>query len=80
MPLYEFKNNETGELEDHRVLWENYDQFLIDNPHLERVYMGNAPGFIGSSVDVHTKAGGGWKDLMSRVKDGAGKESTIKTK
>ena len=39
MPLYDFKNTETGEYEEKFVSMSNYDQFLIDNPHLERAYI-----------------------------------------
>ena len=35
MPLYEFYNTETKELEDHLVKLADYDEFLENNPHLE---------------------------------------------
>jgi hypothetical protein len=44
MPAYEFKNLETGEIETHVMSYTVYDQFKIDNPHLERyISAGNLP-------------------------------------
>ena len=36
MPAYEFKNLETGEIETYVMSYTVYDQFKVDNPHLER--------------------------------------------
>ena len=36
MPAYEFLNKETNELETHVMSYTVYDQFKLDNPHLER--------------------------------------------
>lgn len=38
MPRYDFKNKETNEIEEHQMSYTVYDQFLIDNPHLERYH------------------------------------------
>jgi hypothetical protein len=38
MPSYDFLNKNTGEIEEHRMSYTVYDQFLIDNPHLERYH------------------------------------------
>ena len=44
MPAYEFLNKETNELETHIMSYTVYDQFKIDNPHLERyISAGNLP-------------------------------------
>ena len=46
MPAYEFKNIETGEIETHIMSCTLYDQFKVDNPHLERyISAGSLPGF-----------------------------------
>lgn len=78
MPLYDFKNIETNEIESHMISYSEYDEFLSSHPELKRVF--NAPVFASGAADVYTKAGDGWKDLMSKVRDGAGKQSTIKTR
>ena len=32
------RNKETGEITEHSMSWKDYDQFLIDNPNLERYH------------------------------------------
>lgn len=78
MPAYEFMNEETEEVETHFVSFKDYDQFVEDNPHLQRVY--SAPAFISQSQSSQQKAGDGWNDLMKRVKSESGEGNTIKTK
>lgn len=69
MPLYDFKNSETDELEEHMVKISEYDQFLLDNPHLIRQL--SAPMFsYEGTQDVLSKAGSGWKDVQERIKSG----------
>ena len=36
MPAYEFKNLDTGEIETYVMSYTLYDNFKVDNPHLER--------------------------------------------
>ena len=36
MPRYDFKNIETGEIKEYVFSYTGYDQFKLDNPHLER--------------------------------------------
>lgn len=38
MPRYDFRNIETGEIEEHSMSYKEYDQFLLDNPNLERYH------------------------------------------
>ena len=38
MPVYPMKNKETGEITEHSMSWKDYDQFLLDNPELERYH------------------------------------------
>ena len=54
MPAYEFLNKETNELETHVMSYTVYDQFKLDNPHLERhITAGNLPIFSdGSRMSV----------------------------
>lgn len=44
MPLYEFKNLNTGEIEEHQMKISEYDNFKLANPHLER-YITETPSF-----------------------------------
>lgn len=47
MPIYEFLNKETQEIEEHIMKISELDQFKIDNPNLERYITGMN---IGDSV------------------------------
>ena len=38
MPRYDFRNTETGEITEHSMSYKEYDQFLLDNPQLERYH------------------------------------------
>jgi|ETNmetMinimDraft_12_1059888.scaffolds.fasta_scaffold366561_2 predicted nucleic acid-binding Zn ribbon protein len=38
MPTYEFRNNETGEIEEHLLSFSAIDKFKEENPHLERIW------------------------------------------
>jgi len=46
MPLYDFLNKETNQVEEHRMSHTELDQFKQDNPNLERYFSSdNLPGF-----------------------------------
>ena len=38
MPRYDFKDKLTGEIKEYSFSYKEYDQFLIDNPNLERYH------------------------------------------
>ena len=78
MPIYEFKNNETDEIVDIKLSISEYDQFLVDNPHLTRYYS-SSPGLVSGTKSALTTAGSGWQELIGRVKKSSGKDNTIKT-
>jgi len=70
MPLYDFKNKETGKIEEHMMKYSDKEQFLKDNPHLESGTW-TAPGFSYNGFkSKETKAGEGWKEVQSRIKSG----------
>lgn len=50
MPLYDFLNNETGEIEEHNMSYTKLDQFKEDNPHLKQVILGT-PSIVGGHGD-----------------------------
>lgn len=65
MPFYLFKNKNTNEE------WEDFmgisacDQYLIENPHIERLVNG-APMIVGGTGD-RVKIDGGMNDLLGRI-------------
>jgi DNA polymerase III gamma/tau subunit len=70
MPLYDFKNIETDELEEHMVKISEYDQFLLDNTHLQRVYTKVASVSSDGGRDVLSRAGDGWKEVQDKIRSG----------
>jgi hypothetical protein len=50
MPSYDFLNKNTGQIEEHRMSYTVYDQFLIDNPHLERYHTAENLPIMGDGV------------------------------
>ena len=65
MPTYKFHNKNTGEV------WEDFmgisaaDEYLEENPHIERMGAG-APGLVGGRGD-RTKPDGGFKEVLSKI-------------
>lgn len=78
MPIYEFKNSETGEVVDVMIKISEYDDYLKDNPHLSRCFT-KAPGLTSGTKSALTMAGSNWQEHLGNIKKGAGKENTIKT-
>lgn len=73
MPTYEFRNKNTGEIEEHVIKMSEYDQFKEDHPELERVIV-SAPlvtristGAQGSVTDIAAKKDGGWKEVLQKI-------------
>ncbi len=70
MPMYEFKNKETGEIEEHMMKYSDKEQFIKDNPHLQPGTW-TAPGMSYNGFkSKETLAGDGWKEVQSRIKAG----------
>ena len=70
MPLYEFENKETGEVEEHLMKIADYDQFLLDNPQLKRVYLTPLNIDSDGGKTVLQRAGDGWKAVQDKIKKG----------
>jgi hypothetical protein len=70
MPIYEFMNENTGEVEEHMMKHSEQEQFLKDNPHLKRgIY--TAPGIdFDGGKGMLQRAGDGWKEVQDRIKGG----------
>jgi hypothetical protein len=68
MPIYEFLNTKTKKIEEHNLSITAYDQFKLDNPHLER-YFSEAPAFSYSGPgDIHgKKTDNTWKEVLSKI-------------
>lgn len=78
MPLYDFRNIDTDEITEAVISIANYDQYLIDNPHLVRTFT-KAPSLVSGTKSALSMAGSGHRELLQRIKDGSGEGNTIKT-
>jgi hypothetical protein len=68
MPLYDFKNLETGEVESKMMSIADMQEYVKD-PNIQQVV--GAPKIIGEiSGSVGRKAGDGWKEVQQRIKSG----------
>jgi len=72
MPLYEFKNKETGEIEEHMMKYSDKEQFLKDNPHLQSgIWTAPPINYSGQAAkSLLGRAGDGWKEVQDRIKSG----------
>lgn len=75
MPTYTMHNKDTGETENMFMTVSERDVFLSENPQWEQSL--NTPAFVSGSMSTLRRAGSGWKDVLSRIKGGAGKGHTI---
>ena len=68
MPIYEFVNTKTKQLEEHTMSISAYDKFKADNPHLERYYS-EAPlfSYSGTGDMAGKKTDNTWKEVMHKI-------------
>lgn len=77
MPTYHFRDKETGEEIEQFLRISELDEYKKSHPNLETIIKG-VPSFSGETKDVLSRTPDGFKDLLNRVKDGAGKDNNIK--
>jgi hypothetical protein len=65
MPIYSFRNNITGEEFEEMMSFSAAEQYLEENPHIER-FIGKAPSIIGGTGD-RTKPDDGFKEVLSKI-------------
>lgn len=65
MPIYEFRDKETGETWEEFLSMSGKDEYLKNNPHTEIVI--GAPALISGIAGVTHKNDGGFKDLLNRI-------------
>jgi len=75
MPSYTFRNKETGEVTDEFCsLAERQEK--LDSGKYEQII--GRPKIISMRGDAISKTSGDYRDLLKRIKKGAGKGNTIK--
>ena len=67
MPIYSFRNNITGEEFEEMMSFSALDQYLEENPHVEKVFS-KAPGLVQATGD-RTKTDDGFKEVLSKIAD-----------
>jgi predicted nucleic acid-binding Zn ribbon protein len=65
MPIYEFKNTETGEIVELSMSISSREDYLKDNPHMSQVL--GAPGLVRGSGGM--KNDNGWKENLARISE-----------
>jgi hypothetical protein len=65
MPIYEFRDKETGETWEEFLSMSAREEYLAKNPHAELVI--GAPAFISGIAGVTHKNDNGFKDLLNRI-------------
>ena len=66
MPIYQYKNEETGEISDHFMSIASMQQFDIDNPHMKKII--HAPA-IGDSARLGIKkTPESFNDMLKTIK------------
>lgn len=66
MPLYDFRNKDTGEVITKMMSIASRQEFLDENPHLEQVIL-RAPPITSGHTSVAKMAGNEFKDVLRNV-------------
>jgi hypothetical protein len=76
MPTYRFSDSATGEEFERFMTISEYDAFVLDNPHLKQVVNGCPLIHSGRGL---SKPDAGFRELLSRIKDGNSRGMTKST-
>ena len=66
MPLYDFLNTQTGEVEELMLSLSQREQFLKDNPHMQQMLGATA---TVSGVSITGKVPDGFKEVLEKVSE-----------
>ncbi len=77
MPIYKFKEKESGEITEVSLRISELDSYKEDNPNLEQV-IDYAPNMVTNVKSPLTMAGSGWRDHLKNIKEKSGRGNTIK--
>jgi hypothetical protein len=66
MPLYDFLNTQTGEVEEMMLSLSQREQFLKDNPHMQQILGATA---TVSGVSITGKIPDGFKEVLAKVSE-----------
>lgn len=67
MPLYDFRNKETGEIIEMSMSYGSKQQYLIDNPHMESVILTAPPLGDPTKLTATRKTDTGFKEVLQKI-------------
>lgn len=68
MPRYTFLNKQSNEVEEHYFGISSYDEFIKNNPHLERYHESGQAAAMGDSVRLGIrKPDSGFQEVLSKI-------------
>jgi len=71
MATYTFRNKKTGKKKEYEMSIKEYDQFKIDNPHLERIMDGVGIAFRGRGdktvSELAAKRDPAWGEVLAKI-------------
>lgn len=68
MPLYDFKNKKTGEVETKMMSISAMEEYVKD-PNIDQVFT-SAPKLVSGVGGTLSRAGDGWKEVQDKIKSG----------
>lgn len=74
MPSYTMKNKHTGDIKDMVLSFAERDQMLESGDWEQKV---STPRIVGIVGDMKSRVPDGFKDVLSRVKSGSGRNNTV---
>ena len=84
MPVYQFLNKNSNEVEEHTMSYKVPDQFKEDNPHLERYFSIEGLAGLGDGIRMSTPGTGQpvkafEQGVIQRIKDSVPGNTLAKT-
>jgi len=67
MPIYTFRNHDTGEEFDEQMMISELDQYLTDNPHVEQII--TSANNIVHERGTNLRVNDGFRESISRIKE-----------
>jgi hypothetical protein len=67
MPIYTFKDNNTGEVQELLLSFSEREKFLKENPNIKQLITG-ASGLI-SGTNFNKRMDNGWKENLARISE-----------
>lgn len=69
MPLYDFRNTETGQVTEMSMTYGSKLQYLIDNPHMESIILTSPSLGDPTKLTATRKMDTGFKEVLQKIHD-----------